>query len=264
MTHALCQIRAFVNRDFVTDFTYRLSFAIGVADALFGVGAYYFLSTMIGLRPGGYDAFAFILTGIVLNSAMSTALSCYAQSVRDSQHAGTLPLVLIAPASPPRLMALSSAYPMMRAAIEGALFLAAGVAIGLPLGAANWLGAAVVFLTAMAAFSAIGIVSAACIVVWKRGDPIPWLIGAASWLLGGVFYPVEQMPGWLQAFSRLLPITYALEAWRPALLDGLPFEAVLLHAAPLVLFTLIAVPLSLLAFDRAVARARREGTLRQF
>jgi len=264
MTALACQARAFTARDFVTDFTYRLSFAIGLADALFGVGAYYLLSTLIALRPGGYDAFAFILTGIVLNSAMSTALSCYAQSIRDSQHTGTLPVLFASPMTPRRLILLSSTYPMLRAAIEGLLFLFIGVVLGLSLSAANALGAALVFVVSMGAFSAVGILSAACIVVWKRGDPIPWLIGAASWLLGGVFYPVDRLPSWLQDLSRLLPITYALDALRPALLGGVGFGEVLRRAAPLVLFAAVLIPLSLYAFTRAVERARREGTLRQY
>lgn len=260
----MCQTRAFAARDFVTDFTYRLSLAIGLADALFGVGAYYLLARLIATRPDGYDAFSFILTGIVLNSAMSTALSCYSQSVRDSQHTATLPLLLASPVSPRRLVLLSSTYPMLRAAVEGLLFLLVGTALGLSLARANLVGAVLVFGVALAAFGAFGVLSAACIIVWKRGDPIPWLIGAASWLAGGVFYPVDAMPAWLQGFSRLLPITYALDALRPALLGGAGFTDILQRAVPLILFAAIAVPASLLAFTRAVERAKRDGTLRQY
>lgn len=260
----ICQARAFARRDFNTDLTYRLSFAIGVADAVFAVAAYYFLSGMIGSRPGGYDAFAFILTGIVLNSAMSTALSCFAQAIREGQHAATLPLLVASPLGAGRLIALSSAYPVLRAAIEGMLFLGVGVALGLSLSSASPLGAAVVFTIAMAAFSSVGVLSAACIVVWKRGDPIPWLFGAASWLLGGVFYPVDQLPSWLQRLSRCLPMTYALDALRPALLGGLGFVDVLRRVLPLAACAAVLLPISLYAFTRAIDRARREGTLRQY
>jgi ABC-2 type transport system permease protein len=241
-----------------------LSFAIGVADAVFAVAAYYFLSTLIARCPGGYDPFSFILTGIVLNGAMSTALACHAQGVRDGQHTATLPLLVASPLSARRLIVLSSTYPMLRAGIEGLLFLAMGLALGVSLSSANLAGAALVFVIAMMSFSAVGVLSAACIVVWKRGDPIPWLIGAASWLLGGVFYPVDQLPSWLQGLSRLLPITYALDALRPALLDGISLFDVARRAMPLVAFAAVLVPLSLYAFARAIDRARRDGTLRQY
>lgn len=264
MKTLLCQTSAFVQRDFVVDFTYRLSFAIGVIDALGAVGAYYLLSTIIGIRPGGYEPFAFILTGLVMNSAMSTAMACYAQSVRDSQQSATLPLLVASPVRPSRLIVLSSAYPLLRASSEAMLFLGVGLALGVGLYAANLLAAVIVFLLSLAAFSAVGILSAACIVVWKRGDPIPWLIGAASWLFGGVFFPIDRLPDTLQALSRMLPIAYALEAFRPALLEPGSFRTVLTATIPLAAFTLVVVPLSLFAFSRAIDRARREGTLRQY
>lgn len=263
MKRFVCQARAFMARDFATDFTYRLSFAIGVADAIGAVGMNYLLSTLIGVRPGGYDAFAFILTGLVLNSAMTTGLACYAQAIRDSQQSFTLPLLVTSPVGSSRLVMLSSAYPLLRASLEAMLFLIAGVALGLSLSGVNVIGAALVFGIALAAFSAVGVLSAACIVVWKRGDPIPWLIGAASWLFGGVFFPIDRLPESLQLLSRLLPISYALEALRPALLGSAGLAEIVERTVPLLVFTAAVVPLSLYAFHRALERARVEGTLRQ-
>ena len=264
MKAVVCQARAFVARDFITDFTYRLSFAIGLVDAIGAVGMNYLLSTLIAVRPGGYEPFAFIVTGLVLNSAMTAGLACHAQAIRQSQTTLTLPLLVTSPMGPARLIALSSTYPTLRAASESLLFLAVGLALGLSLAGANAPGAIFVFALALAAFSALGILSAACIVVWKRGDPIPWLIGAASWLFGGVFYPVDRLPDSLQLVSRLLPITYALDALRPALLGSAAFGEIASRALPLLLFTAAIVPLSLFAFGRALERARVEGTLRQF
>lgn len=264
MTALACQAAAFIARDFRIDFTYRLSFAIGLVDAVAGVGAFYMLSTLFGVRPDGYDPFGFVLTGLILNSAMSVAITSYAQSVRESQHTSTLPLLVIAPLASRRMILLSSVYPMLRGTIEAALYLGVGVVLGLPLAGANVGGAALVFAISSGAFAAIGILSAASIVVWKRGDPIPWLVGSASWLFGGVFFPVDHLPEWLQGVSRIVPISYALDALRPALLSAVPLSEVLWRATPLMVFAAVVIPASLYAFTRAVERARREGTLRQF
>lgn len=258
------QLGAFIVRDFLTDVSYRVSFAISVLDAAAGVGAYYLLATLITGRPDGYDAFAFILTGLVMNSAMSAALVCHAQAIRTSQQTATLPLLVASPMSSRRLVTLSAGYPLLRASLEGALYLCAGVWLGVALHATSLAAALLVFGVALAAFSAIGMLSAAATVVWKRGDPIPWLFEAASWLLGGVFFPVALLPEPLQLVSKVLPITYALDAIRPALLSTVDLRTVLSHAAPLIVFTLLAIPLAFLAFDRALARARAQGTLRQF
>jgi lipooligosaccharide transport system permease protein len=41
-------------------------------------------------------------------------------------------------------------------------------------------------------------------------------------LLCGVFYPVQGMPGWLQAIANALPLTHAIELGRPLLLGRMP------------------------------------------
>ena len=45
--------------------------------------------------------------------------------------------------------------------------------------------------------------------------------------LSGVYFPIEQMPGWLQAFAQVLPLKAAVDLVRPLVLGHLP-------AAPLV------------------------------
>jgi ABC-2 type transport system permease protein len=46
------------------------------------------------------------------------------------------------------------------------------------------------------------------------------LIVVSQGLLGGVMWKVEDMPGWLQPFSRLMPLTYANEALRNVMIKG--------------------------------------------
>jgi lipooligosaccharide transport system permease protein len=42
--------------------------------------------------------------------------------------------------------------------------------------------------------------------------------------LSGVYFPIEQMPGWLQAIAAWLPLTAAVELVRPLVLGGFPAE----------------------------------------
>ncbi len=46
------------------------------------------------------------------------------------------------------------------------------------------------------------------------------LIVVSQGLLGGVVWQVQDMPGWLQPFSRLMPLTYATEALRDVMIKG--------------------------------------------
>jgi len=142
--------------------------------------------------------------------------------------------------------------------------LVGGGLLGVPLGAGNYLAAAFILLLTVFTFSSLGILAASFVMVLKRGDPVTWLFGAVSALLGGVYYPVAVLPGWLQPLAALLPITYALRGLRLALLQGAAWSALFPDIAALALFSVVLLPVSLLAFRYAVRRARFEGSLTHY
>ena len=254
--------KAFFARDLRTDLSYKVSFAIEAVDIVLGVAAYFFFSRLLGdTRPDGYDAFAFILIGIAVNGAMSSALTAYAQGIEAEQTGGTLKLLLVTPTAPSAIMLLSSCYPNVRASLDALIYIAGGVAFGVEFDRVNLPAALVVFALALAAFSAVGVGSAAFSLVLKRGDPLVWFFGALSWVFGGVFFPVDMLPDWLQTVSRLLPITHALDALRATLLTGAGLADVARPAGVLAGFALVGFPVALGAFGLAVRRVKQTGTL---
>jgi ABC-2 type transport system permease protein len=90
------------------------------------------------------------------------------------------------------------------------------------------------------------------------------LFNATSSFLGGIYYPVTILPGWLQFFSYLLPVTYALRGMRLALLQGASTGAILPDILVLALFSVLLMPASLSAFRFAVRRAKVDGSLSQY
>ena len=68
-------------------------------------------------------------------------------------------------------------------------------------------------------------------------------------LLCGVFYPLANMPPWLQAFSQALPLTHAVAIGRPLLLGRWP-DHPLLHVAVLVAYGLVGYAIALRLFRR--------------
>ena len=262
---ALAKAKAFFRRDLRTDLSYKVSFAIEGIDILLGVAAFFFFSGLLaGRRPEGYDPFAFILVGIAVNGAMSTALAAYAQGIAAEQSGGTLKTILATRTSPQRLMLYASLYPVTRASLDAGIYLIGGVVFGLAIATANLAAAATVFALALVAFSSVGVFSAAFTLVLKRGDPVVWLFGALSWVLGGVFFPVDMLPAWLQQLAWWLPITHALSALRAVLLAGADLIEVRGSIAVLAAFAGLGFPLALAAFGLAVRRAKQTGTLDQY
>lgn len=66
---------------------------------------------------------------------------------------------------------------------------------------------------------------------------ISWFILVIFILMSGLFTPIESMPNWAQWLTRLNPVAYFIEIMRRVLLKGAGFEAVLVQASSLAVFT---------------------------
>ena len=135
---------------------------------------------------------------------------------------------------------------------------------GFSLAKANLLSAAVMLALTLLAHLPLGIFSASFLLVFKRGNPITSLVGSFSALLGGVYFPLAVLPGWLRTVSFFLPFTHALEGLRQAVLNGRSLAALTTQVAVLGIFAMVLLPLSLAVFGYAIHQAKRLGTLSQF
>ncbi len=259
---------AFIKRDFLIAASYRLKFLLQIAGIFLSTLMFFFLSKLIGqgvsiqLEPYGGDYFAFVLIGIAFTDYLSVSLGSFANQIRSAQMMGTLEALLVTPTSVPSILFSSSLYNFLFTSIRVILYIAIGaLLLGLRLHITSLFAFLLVMTLTILAFSGIGLLSAAFIIVFKQGSPISWLMGTASGLLGGVFYPVSVLPAWLKPFSFLLPITHALEAMRQVLLNGAGLGAVINEITILSLFVMILLPTGLQSFGYGLKIARKEGSL---
>lgn len=259
---------AFAWRDILNETSYRLSFCLQILGVLPVLLMFFFLSGLVGdaisrpLQAYGGSYFPFVLVGIAVERYLMVSLTSFSKSLRESQITGTLEALLTAPVSIPTLLAGSSLYAFGFNSLRVFLYLGAG---SLLFGAhLSWVRmpsvVLVVALTAIA-FSSLGILSASFTVLFKRGDPLSWTFNVASWLLGGVYYPVGALPEGLQKVAGVIPMTHALESMRLALLGGQGLSEMGPHLLILALWGAVGLPLSVLCFRIALTRARRQGTL---
>lgn len=255
---------AFLARDAANAFSYRLDFALQLLTVLFHVSALYFLSGIIGSNAatdayGGYLPFAAI--GMAVMSWFHTGFDSFAKAVHREQINGTLEALLMAPLRVSTIVVAASAWRFVRTTLLSSLYVLAAVLLyDVTLQGSVVLVLAILLVTTLA-FASLGLVSASFIMIYKRGDPVGMMVGGVSALLGGVFYPVNAMPGWLQEIADVLPITHGLHAIREVLLRGAGVADVLPQLTFLGVFAAVGVPSGLFCFHRALRRARREGTL---
>jgi ABC-2 type transport system permease protein len=262
---------AFLKRDFQIESSYRFAFLMQIFGIFFSVGVFYYVSRLLGpaaapfLTPYGGDYFSFVLIGIAFSGYFGVGLSSFGNSLRQAQISGTLEAMLAAPTRLSLIILASAQWDYLMTTLRVLVYLAVGAGLlGVDLGGGNYGAALLVLALTIVAFSSLGVLSASFIMVLKRGDPINWVFGALSTLLGGVYYPIAVLPDWLQKVSALFPITYALHAMRLALLQGASLQVLLPDLAALTIFSALLLPFSLLAFHYAVHRARREGSLTHY
>jgi ABC-2 type transport system permease protein len=262
LSSCLWKAWVFFKRDLVTDLSYRLSFALEAIHIVITVAAYYFWASLLGSKKlDGYDSFPFIIVGLTVNAYMTTCFVCFAQAIRGSQLTGTLKAVLTTSTSPAEFLVFSSGYPFARATLDAIAYAFGGLVFGLSLAQGNVIAAALIFAASILAFSSIGLISATFTLLFKRGDPLLWLFGSSSWLLGGVMYPNSVLPSPLRHFAKLLPITHAVKGLRAAVLSRASVADILPEVGALTLFAIVGLPLSLAAFKIGLARAKIAGTL---
>ncbi len=264
MMRVIRVMQAFLYRDALMATSYRLAFVMQVASLGLSVVSLYFMSRLVGARPeidqyGGYLPFAVV--GMAMAGFLTTGFSSLSGAIRSEQMMGTLESVLMTPARLPWIVIASSLWSFIWAILTAAATLgAAWLFFGIEFRGNLLMAAALVALTTLT-FSCLGILSASFIMVFKRGDPLAFLTGSLSYLLGGVFYPISILPVWMQKLSNLLPIKHGLEGLRDVLLVGRPAAEVVPQLLILLLFCAIGLPLSLLCFRWAVSIAQREGSL---
>jgi ABC-2 type transport system permease protein len=263
---------AFLVRDFHTQTSYRAAFVLSFVGLFFRAFIFFFISRFIGdmatqgLTEAGYtgDYFAFVLIGLAFNLYVGLGLTTFADSLREAQTTGTLEAMMMTP-TPVSLMVVGAAgWSYAFTTLRVLVYLGLGAILGIDLSGANWGLAAVALLLALIAFASIGIIAASVIMVIKRGDPITALVANISALVGGVYYPIEVLPGWLQTIAQFIPLTHALRLMRLTLLNGAGWAEVRGDMAALSAFCVVLLPLSLFTFRTAVNKARRDGSLAQY
>ncbi|OGR76396.1 MAG: hypothetical protein A2X32_12435 [Elusimicrobia bacterium GWC2_64_44] len=264
-------IAAFIRRDFLSEKSYRLSFALGALATLANLAVFYYIGSLFGgqlapeLEPFGTDYFTYVFTALAFFGYIGTGAGSYAGRLRQEQTQGTLEAALSTPLGILPLLAAMSAWNFLFATFELLVYALAGaVVFGIRFPAANWPAALLVFALSAACFAALGIISACFVMLFKRGNPLAWVLNNFEGLLGGVYFPVAALPWWLLAVSNLLPVTYAVRAFQLALNRGAGPAEMKGDLLALAAFNLVLLPAAVWLFGLSVRRSRRTGTLGEY
>ena len=267
----LRRLAAFLRRDLRLELSYRFSLVLHYLGIVAHILTFYYIGRLFTVegspwlaRYGG-SYFPFVLLGIAFSGFLGFGLSGFSSALRIEQYYGTLEALLATPTPAWQVVVMATLSGYVETSLETLIYLGAGgLLLGVDFTHAAWLSAAVVTVLSISAFSALGILAGSFILVFKRGDPINWLMGTLSQFLGGVYFPIAVLPTWLQTGAKLLPVTHGLEAMRRALLEGASLADLRSPLLILAAFSAAGWPLALGAFHIALQSARRRASLSHY
>ena len=73
-------------------------------------------------------------------------------------------------------------------------------------------------------------------------------------LLSGVFFPIQQMPWFMQSISKALPLTYTATALRKVMVLGASIPMIATELAVLIGFGVVMTAIAVPVFKRAITR----------
>jgi len=263
--------RAFIRRDFLIETSYKSAFLMNLAGMFVSVLTFFFIAKLFGkaaapyLQEYGGDYFPFVLIGIAFSTFLGVGLGTTSSAIRQEQMMGTLEAMLITPTKASAIAVYLSLWNFIYSSFNILIYLLMGKFVfGLALSFSRpWL-ILIILLLSILSFSSIGIISSSFILIFKRGNPLIWIISSSFELLGGIYYPIAILPDPLHLISQLLPVTHALKALRGVLLGGQGFAQVRTEILILLGFSIVLFPLAIAAFEYALRWAKKDGSLGRY
>jgi ABC-2 type transport system permease protein len=174
------------------------------------------------IPTGTVSYLAYLTPGILAQSALFIAIF-YGIQIIWERDAGVLAKLLVTPTPRTALVAGKAFAAGVRALsqVVVVLILAAALGVSLTANPLRIAGAAVLVVLGAGFFSCLSIVIAGVVLSRERLMGVGQAITMPLFFASNALYPVDLMPGWVQAVSRVNPLSYEVEGLRH-LLIGTP------------------------------------------
>jgi ABC-2 type transport system permease protein len=262
------KIPAFVRRDLMVALSYRGAFVMDVVNLATQAVMFWFIGKMVDPATlptyGGSRAtyMEFVAIGMVLSLVIALLLQRVATAVRQEQMIGTFESLLATPTATTTVQVGSAAFDLLYVPIRAAIFL---IIIALAFGLSFDVGGVLPALSVMLAFVpfvwGLGLLSAAAMLTFRRGGGGVVIGATVLGLLSGAYFPLDLLPGWLQAIASVNPIAIAIDGVRQALLSGDGWSSLQPDVLLLVPMAAASLAAGVAAFRLGLAREHRNGTL---
>lgn len=190
----------------------------------------------------------FLLPGIVALSIMQMAVFSVAFVFVDYKEKGILKRLLATPMKPYQFVTANVVTRLLVAIVQSAVLITLGILLyKAQVIGSYWLLLPIIILGAIM-FLGLGFSISGLAKTVEAVPAIANLIVFPMLFLGGTFFPIETMPGWLQAIVQYLPLTYLSHALREVMANGANFAGISRDLAFMALWAIVLVGLATFSF----------------
>ncbi len=247
--------------------SYRAQVALTMIGWLVPVFLFFLLAAFLGVSGSslpsldGTSYVDFFVVGLAFQGFVSNLIGLLAQRIRSEQMMGTLELVFLSPTSPGGILLYSSVFGVLLNLIAAGVILGVGVGLlGVRL-AVDPIALVLAIVLLAVASTGLSLIAASFILWTKQGNPVAVFFTMFTQFFAGVLFPVSELPGWIQWFAYSVPLTFGLNALRPALLSGASLASVAPDLGWMGLYALLTIPLGLWLLGRTLRLTKIEGTV---
>jgi ABC-2 type transport system permease protein len=206
-----------------------------------------------------------LLVGAVIWAYLGIIFEFLTETVAWERWEGTIEYTFMAPLSRAMHLGGSGVFAVLYGLVRaGLLFFVVAAFFDLSMPNANFPAALVVLFVASISFFGLGVMTAVLpLISPEKGAQLGYVGHGLLLVVSGVYYPVDVLPGWMQAISKVSPATYALDGVRGAILDGRGLGSMWHDIWPLLVIGAVCIPLGLWVFRRGEQYAKRHGKLKR-
>jgi ABC-2 type transport system permease protein len=206
------------------------------------------------LIPNDPSYFQFVAPGIMAMVVMMSLMTGLPHAISYEKDTGTLDGMLVAPIRRLSIILGKVLAQTTRGMFQGVIILILAILLFGVVIYGNILLVFFIMFLSVFSFVGLGILITSFTDKEETASMMMMTIMFPMMFLGGVFFPIEQMPGFMQTISQFLPLTYATSALRKVMILGAGPESIMTEVAFMLAFGLIFLAIAVPMFKRAMNR----------
>ena len=207
-----------------------------------------------GVVPGEPNYFEFIAPGIMAMVVMFAVMTGLAASIAREKEDGTLDGILVAPISRLTIILGKAFSQITRGLLQAAIVLGLAMILFGVVVHGNLLLVAILLILGVFSFVGLGVLISAIATEQETAMTIMMTLQLPMLFLSGVFFPIQQMPAFMQGISKAIPLTYTITALRKVIVLGAGIPEVLTEIIILVGFGAVMLAIAIPVFNRVISR----------